>query len=37
MAALPSIWMRAPMRCISEACMKRFSKIVSRMTERPSA
>ena len=25
------------MRCISEACIKRFSKIVSVITERPSA
>ncbi|MNY49937.1 hypothetical protein D3C86_1854080 [compost metagenome] len=37
MAVLPSIWMCAPMRCISCTCMKRFSKMVSITVPVPSA
>ena len=36
-AACPSMEIRAPMRCISDACIKRFSKTVSSITECPSA
>ena len=37
MALRPSIEMSAPMRTISLACMKRFSKIVSVIADAPSA
>ena len=36
-AVLPSSLMSAPRRCISSACMKRFSKMVSVMTAVPFA
>src|SRR6266545_517069 len=35
-AALPETSMSAPSRCISRACMKRFSKMVSVITAVPS-
>jgi len=36
-AVLPSIWISAPRRINSTACMKRFSKMVSWITALPSA
>ena len=36
-ATLPSVWMRAPRRCSSFTCMKRFSKMVSATVAVPCA